>query len=84
MALQKDITTKTGVRVVDAYLKVEEISILNKVAIRFNLKYYVDVEKGAFQIKKYACDYDLDSTNPIAQAYEYLKTLDEFIDSIDC
>jgi hypothetical protein len=32
----------------------------------------------------YQCAYSLDGKNPIKQAYEYLKTLDNFSSAVDC
>lgn len=34
--------------------------------------------------KQYEFSLDLEGSNPIRQAYEYLKTLPEFADAVDC
>jgi uncharacterized protein (UPF0254 family) len=64
----------------NAYIKVETVSG-TKSTLSVNVS-FVDANKKF--IKTYVFDVNLDGANYIAQAYEYLKTLPEFEDSIDC
>jgi hypothetical protein len=41
-----------------------------------NVPHFADVS--------YTCAYDLTGANPIAQAYEHLKTLEDFAGAVDC
>ena len=50
-----------------------------------NLFPTVDGEKGeSIQTRRISFTPDLDGSNFIQQAYEYLKTLPEFADAVDC
>lgn len=84
MALAKDIKTVYGVELKNAYLRVENVRLENKENIAFSVCVYADKSKSAIEAKPYACVYDIDGANPIAQAYNYLKTLPEFAGAIDC
>ena len=84
MALQKTIQTIYGVTINDAYHRVENVSLLNKNALKFDLASYADKDSAAIVNKQYISDYDLNGENPIKQAYLHLKTLPEFADAIDC
>ena len=85
MALKKTTTTAQGFTADNAYFRVEEIKLLGKDKIAFSVRGYKD-DSGipAFEDRFLSCDYNIDSINPIAQAYEYLKTLPEFTSAIDC
>jgi len=84
MALKKSVKSIYGIAVDGAYHRVESVAIQGKSKIYFSLKSYASVENQAFAEKSYSCDYALDGANPIAQAYEYLKTLPEFAGATDC
>jgi hypothetical protein len=84
MALTANIETNEGVVVRNAYCRVEQIAI-TKTHINFVVKSYVNPEKfKKFFEKSYVCNYDLSGVNPIAQAYEHLKTLPDFAGATDC
>jgi hypothetical protein len=84
MALQNNITTESGLNVQDAYSRVEGISLLNKSKAKFDLSSYVNSEEQLpFKKQTYMCDYDIESYNPIKQAYLYLKTLPKFSNATD-
>lgn len=85
MALKKTTTTIQGFTANNAYFRVEEIKLLNKTQIAFSVRGYKD-NSGvpAFEDCFLFCDYDIAGKNPIAQAYEHLKTLPEFQNAIDC
>lgn len=85
MAIQKTVTTVSGLDAVDAYHRVDAIRFDAKQMISFNLNSYKAAdEAAAFQITGYQCQYDLDGANPYTQAYNHLKTLEQFADATDC
>lgn len=83
MALKKNESTQFGFDVPDAYQRVEHLK-LRKTSMEFQVSVYSDITKTAFNHKNYACGYDMQGANPIAQAYAYLKTLPEFAGALDC
>ena len=83
MAISKNIELENGIKVEGAYLRVEFPSI-TKDTLTFSLRKYVKIDKPFFNEEIISCEYDLDGDNPFKQAYEYLKTLEEFKDSVDC
>jgi hypothetical protein len=84
MALQTNITTEAGINVSNAYCRVEKLSFTAKTSIAFNLASYVDQNKTTpFNVTNYLAKYDLEGSNPIKQAYLYLKTLPEYANSLD-
>lgn len=49
------------------------------------VSFYASAEKGEIAgHASYEFDYDINGANPIAQAYEHLKTLPEFSGAQDC
>ena len=83
MAIKKDVKLETGINVNGAYCRVENITI-DKQTISFNLRKYVDVNLPFFNEMYYSTSYDINGENTFVQAYEYLKTLEEFKDAEDC
>ena len=84
MALQMTMTTPQGFEAVDAYHRVENVSLISKSKIQFSIvSYKDDVTDTSFASDSKSADYDLDGDNPIKQAYVYLKTLPEFADATD-
>lgn len=84
MALKKTVQTSFGLEVRDAYHKVENVSLISKNQISFQLRSRVDADHSIFDETLIQCPYDIDGENPIAQAYAYLKTLPEFDGAVDC
>ena len=85
MALSKTTPSIYGVDFQDAYHRVEEVQILAKTLAKFVVRSYVKNDGAPFfQERKYECSYDIDGINPIAQAYEFLKTQAEFSDATNC
>ena len=82
MAISIIKTTATGFIVNGTYSRVENIQ-LTKERMSFNLKHYKEKGRPFFSDEILCCEYDIEGDNPIAQAYEYLKTLDEFKDAED-
>lgn len=86
MALKQNKTimigTNTGIDIEDVIIKVDSITG-NKNGITFTTHMY----KGEDILKDCDSKYNfIPSLEPnfIAQAYKYLKTLDEYSDAIDC
>lgn len=84
MALKKTVVTPQGFVAVDAYHHVDGIRLIGKDAIAFQLRSSKDNTSPQFSDVDFEASYDLDGGNPIAQAYEYLKTLPEFAGAVDC
>lgn len=82
MAIIKNIELENGIKVDGAYLKVEFPSV-TKDKVTFNLRKYVEAKKPFFSEEIITCDYSINGENPFKQAYEYLKTLEEFKDAED-
>lgn len=80
MALKKTVDMLIGFQAVDAYHRVECVSIDTKTTMSFRVRTYKDGSNSfpAFDDKGYSCAYDMSGTNPIAQAYEFIKTKEEF------
>lgn len=83
MALRKNVELETGIKVEGSYLRVE-IPSLTKDTLSFVVRKYADIDKPYFKETFYNTSYDINGTNPFEQAYEYLKTLEEFKDAEDC
>ena len=84
MALQLTKTTKFGIEVKNAYIRVEQLSINVKENMHFVTKSYNDKELPSFEENFYNISYNINGENPIKQAYLHLKTLPEFADAVDC
>jgi hypothetical protein len=84
MAIKKEVVTPHGFTVVDAYHRVEDVTIIGKTKMNFSVKVYKETDKEAFASSSFVCAYELNGNNPIAQAYEHLKTLPEFAGATDC
>jgi hypothetical protein len=84
MALSKTVSTVHGFEAVNAYHRVEAISIDGKNTINFHVRSYVAADKPFFVEQVLTAPYTIDGLNPIKQAYEHLKTLPEFADATDC
>ena len=87
MALTKPITLVNNFQEFsifeDAYLKVTSFSG-SKETVSFALSIFKKKDGVLLQKQEYLFAMDLEGSNPIKQAYEYLKTLPEFSDAVDC
>lgn len=84
MALRMAVAFK-GMPTIDAYIRVVAPTINpGNSAISFAVHYSASPDSGVFDTAGSKCAYDLEGDNPIAQAYEHLKTLTEFEGCIDC
>jgi hypothetical protein len=85
MAIKKSVTTEYGMQVNNAIHRVREVRIEGTNYITFKVKTFVDENQSkSFSNVEYGCAYNIDEKNPLAQAYDYLKTLAEFSNSVDC
>lgn len=92
MALQQTFTYK-GIEVTNGYIKIVHWDG-NKNNLHFNLEYYpskivadadINNENYLMISRMYTIVPDLESEDNIwVQAYDYLKTLPEFLDAVDC
>jgi hypothetical protein len=84
VALKKTVQIESGVQVQNAYVRVEGVSLTAKDRVNFQVRFYVDPSKNWFHQDQFECAYDLNKSNPMAQAYEYLKSLDSYANAQDC
>lgn len=84
MALKKSVLTVYGIQVKNAYHRVEGLVLENKNEIKFNVRASVSGIEPHFSDNVYYCKYNLEGKNPFEQAYEYLKSLPDFADAVDC
>ncbi len=98
MALKLTKSTVHGFVADSAYHRVENIRINPKQAYEFEGSSSGPVFMMAFSLRSYkqsegfpffdesqhSCAYDINGSNPIAQAYDYLKKLPEFAGAQDC
>lgn len=87
--LIKNLELSSGIKLNNVYARIEPF-IGNKGIINLTINYYIDkisADEGKSIIKSYSFDMVPsvadDAPNFIKQAYEYLKTLAEFEDSVD-
>lgn len=83
MALEMNTTLPSGISIANAYIRVENVELLDKSNIRFEAKYRVNSSSGVVHKTTFSCPYVLSGDNPIQQAYVYLKTLDKFATAED-
>ena len=90
MALSKTVSTNSGLLVPNAYIRIDEQSG-GKNVIDLRVRIYVSKEKreeGAAwveeKLQSFVPDTSENSSNFIKQGYDFLKTLEEYADSIAC
>lgn len=84
MAISKSISTIYGIKLENAYIRIENIRISPKTVISYDVCYYADQSNPEIEVKRFECSYDMNGVNPMIQAYDYLKSLPEFADAVDC
>jgi hypothetical protein len=82
MAIKINIETPGGVKVDNAYCRIENIS-LTKDTLMFSVRNYVVPTKPFFSEDSLSCPYDILGENPFKQAYLHIKTLPEFAGAVD-
>lgn len=65
------------------YIKVVSVSG-NKETLTASVSFSLEKTTAPLAVKDYQFTLELEGPNPIKQAYEYLKTLPEFADAVDC
>lgn len=85
MAMKKTVTTAQGFEANDAYHRVENVVLTSKDKMSFRIRSYKDASGlPAFADEGFECDYNINGSNPIAQAYVFAKASEKFQDSLDC
>lgn len=91
MAVLKSIELDSGINVENAYARVDSRSGRNKSELTFVLSYYVNqqaYESGKSLVKQEYFIFESsvadDAPNDIKQCYEYLKSLPDFVEAVDC
>lgn len=85
MAILKTVQTGFGIEIKDAHHRVENVSLIAKDKMTFQVRARVSSEQQMiFYEAAFQCRYDINGDNPIAQAYVHLKSLPEFADAVDC
>lgn len=83
MALKHTVNFK-GIQVQDAYLRVFQFEG-NKEKMHIGLEFCKDASSERFDsLTVRDIPFSIDGKNPIAQAYEHVKTLPEFAGAQDC
>lgn len=76
MALTKNFEFN-GIEVQNAYIKIEH-AVVSKDSIMATVVWRANATSVPLKDKAYGLEYDINGTNPLAQAYEKLKALPEF------
>lgn len=85
MAIQlHSLTTEHGIDIDNVYVRVESVSIPSKETLVFLASFHAKQNFPPVCSRQYSCKHIADGDNAIKQAYEYLKTLSEFADAVDC
>lgn len=85
MALSKTVKTPQGFDAVNAYHRVESVSVQGKSELIFCISSYKDKDQSlSFASKRVVCPYTIDGGNVFEQAYQHLKGTEEFAGSVDC
>lgn len=86
MALSTTFEVSKGLFAPNAYLRVNNISIVHDDVAGVTVNVYADSENTKEPVKTlcYGFEYDLNGENAVKQAYSYLKTLPEFSEAEDC
>lgn len=82
MALIVNKKLKNGIMVDSAYARVEYITS-NKNTLGMQVRFYTNIDNESFETISYQTDLKIEDSNYFKQAYEYLKTLEDFKDAED-
>jgi len=87
MAIQKNVSIKTNINTdavfEHAYIKVSSVKIEKDFA-RALVQTHKEKDGQILEQKGYSFGYELNGLNPIAQAYNHLKSLADFAGAVDC
>lgn len=67
----------------EAYIRIDNIKT-SKTELLLTVLFLTAKDKTVFDCKNYTLPFNLDGANVLIQGYEYLKTLPEFADAVDC
>jgi hypothetical protein len=92
MALSNSIETPFGITLPDAYCRIEHAEIFKNLRAQITVTFYAvkpvvsDDGEQTEAIKSivYGFPFDLNGENVFRQGYNYLKTLPEFANAVDC
>ena len=80
----KSISTyDTTIPFPDAYIRIDSIKA-SKTELLLTVLFLTEKDKTVFEGKNYTIPFNLEGANVLIQGYEYLKTLPEFADAVDC
>jgi hypothetical protein len=82
MAITNNVVYK-GIPINNAYIRIWRYEG-SKENTHFEAGIHADKDSEMITSKGYQFPLNLDGANTIKQAYEYLKTLPEFSDAVDC
>lgn len=89
MALQKSLSTNHGIELGNAYIRIDELSG-NKNNVNLRVRTYASIEKcqsGCEWIQERIHDFtptiEDGAPNFLKQGYEHIKTLPEYVNTID-
>jgi hypothetical protein len=87
MALQKNITLKTNfgndAEFTNAYIRVDSVKVEKNFGQAL-VQTHKEKDGQVLEQKGYSFGYEINGLNPIAQAYNHLKSLSEFAGAVDC
>jgi hypothetical protein len=85
LSISQTVTTNLGTQVTlpAIYIRVENISG-SKDHLQVNINYFTEQNGVVFKSNEVYFKPDLAGDNFIAQAYQFLKTTEEFKDAVDC
>ena len=68
----------------NCYIRVEDMAVVNKSEAIVGVKFYNEDKSVCLSEGRYLFSYDLEGDNLFKQAYNHLKTLEEFNGAVDC
>lgn len=85
MAMSKTVKTPQGFEAINAYHRIENISVHGKTEIVCSVTSYKDKDQTvSFSAQRVVCPYEVTGENVFIQAYSHVKELSEFVGSVDC
>lgn len=84
MALKLSKKLNNGLVIENTYCKICSIYNLDKEQMVCNVSFSKDKDSSPFYSENRAIHYTVEGENPFIQAYEHIKTLEDFKDSEDC
>jgi hypothetical protein len=85
MALKKSFEVTSGLVAQDAYVRVQNVSIVHGEQAGATIHVYVnDQAKEPVKVLCYGFQHSHNNGSAVAQAYNHIKTLPEFAGAVDC